>query len=94
MKWLSNLIATIGENTEFVAFMAHSGFAYFVVSLFSGLHQYIAAGICLVVFAAKEFWFDIHYEQSPPQTFLDSLDDYVGYCIGIVLAVAIAYFNI
>ena len=94
MKWLSNFISSVGENPLFIAFMAHSMFAYFVVSLFSGLHQYMAAAVCLIVFGIKEFWFDLHYEENPPQTFMDSVEDFFGYCAGIALALAIAYTNL
>jgi hypothetical protein len=90
MSTLSNFIASIGQNQKFILFMAHSGFAYFVVSLFSGLHQYIAAGICLVVFAAKEFWFDVKYELN--QTIADGANDFSGYVAGIAIALLVAHF--
>ena len=93
MSVLTGFIARIGQNTAFVAAMAHIFFAYFVVSLFSGVHQYIAAGVCLLVFGFKEFYLDRLNELNPPQSFWDDLDDFAEYVIGIALAFAAAYFN-
>lgn len=92
MNALSSLVSKIGQNSTFIAFMAHSGFAYFVVSLFSGMHQYVAAVVCFIVFAIKEFFYDIKFEQNPPQTFMDSSDDFTGYLIGIIVSLAIRHF--
>jgi hypothetical protein len=94
MSKLTSFISKVGENPLFIAFMAHAGFAYFVVSLFSGTHQYIAACVCLLAFGLKEFWYDIKYEQNPPQTFIDSSEDFIGYVIGIIIALTLAYLKL
>jgi hypothetical protein len=94
MNAVAAWIAKIGEDTRFVVFCAHCFFAYFVLSLFSGTHQYIAAAVFIVLIAAKEFWFDIKYEQNPPQTFWDSADDFIGYAFGVALAITLPIFHI
>lgn len=84
---LSSFIASTGENENFVAFMAHSGFGFFVLTLAAHLHApllavaVVAAGLA----ALKEFWFDIHFETSPPQTYADGALDFSGYLTGIIL---------
>lgn len=93
MSTLTNWISSIGESPTFGFAMAHIFFAYFVVSLFSGTHQLIVAGVCLVVFGLKEFLYDIKFETSPPQTFMNSLDDFAGYVIGIALALAVTHYH-
>lgn len=93
MNGILSWIGRIGENQAFIAAVAHAGFAYFVVSLASGAHQYIAALVWLGLFGFKEFLFDRLYEQSPPQTFFDDLDDFAGYVIGIMLALTVSYYN-
>ena len=93
MNGIFSWIGRIGENQTFIATMAHVFFAYFVVSLASGTHQYIAALVCIGIFGLKEFAFDRLHEQNPPQTFWDDLDDFAGYVIGIMLALTVSYYN-
>jgi hypothetical protein len=80
-----SFIADTGENPNFVAFMAHSGVAFFVMTLFHG--SWIAAAVCIGLALAKEYGFDLRYETTPPQTIEDSTMDFAGYLTGIVLGV-------
>ncbi len=87
MKIVS-LIGIIGENPNFIAFMAHSFFAAFIFSLFP---SWTAVAVFYVIAAFKEFWYDIKYETNPSQTYADSALDFVGYLTGYgwhLLAVA------
>ena len=83
MSWLTNLIAKLGTNPNFIAFMAHSGVAYAIVYTLPWNWWVVLAG--LLAAAVKEFWFDSNYE-SPPQSFDDNALDFAGYATGIVLA--------
>lgn len=85
---LSSRIASIGENVNFVAFMAHSGFAFFVmiVAWLAGAPLGVTAGFCVVLALMKEFWFDLRYETTPPQTVWNSMLDFIGYMTGLALA--------
>lgn len=93
MNALIRFIAKTGQNPSFVAFMAHAGFSYFVVSLFSGGHQVIAAVVCIGLFAMKEYLFDQRYETIPPQTFYGDTEDYAGYLVGIAMALTVAHYH-
>ena len=87
---LSSFIAKSGENQNFIAFMAHSGTAAFVVSRFpAGVLRYLAALIALLLAAVKEFIFDLKYEHTPPQTLKDSILDFAGYACGLLAGVLI-----
>jgi hypothetical protein len=83
-----NLFSRIAENPAFVAFNAHSGFAFICVAV--ATHHsvsYVVAATCVLVLAAvKEFYVDIHFEDSPPQTYADGALDFVGYAAGVALA--------
>ena len=70
---------------KFVAFQAHCWFAYALVFTFPVMLWYVIAGA-----AVKEFYVDKHYESH--QTFRDDLEDWGGYCSGVVLAVAARHF--
>lgn len=77
-------IAKLGQTTDFVAFNAHWGFAFFVMQLAHG--NKVAAGAALILAAAKEFWFDPRYEVNPPQKIWpDGVLDFSGYLFGIAL---------
>ncbi len=83
---IQSFIAKTGESPNFIAFMAHSGVAAYVVSRFPyGLPRVIVASIFTILAATKEFWFDLHYEKTPPQTLADSALDFAGYVTGIVV---------
>jgi hypothetical protein len=77
---ITSLIAKIGQNPNFIAFMAHLGFSFIVLSFFPSLWT---VGIILVLAAVKEFYFDIKYETN--QTVLDGLLDYAGYASGLAI---------
>lgn len=82
---LAAWIADIGENPNFVAFQAHMWFAFALVyGLKLGM---IGVVTILGAAAAKEFYFDIKFEQDPPQTIKDGLLDFAGYASGVVLGV-------
>jgi hypothetical protein len=80
-------VAQITESPGFVTFNAHCWFACtwtFLLLHVSHNRPWTLAGLLLLA-AWKEFWFDIHYETTPPQTFADGWSDFVGYATGIVL---------
>ncbi len=83
-------IAKTGESPDFIAFMAHSGVAAYLVNLFPyGVPRILAAIVALILAAIKEFWFDLHYEKTPTQTLADSALDFAGYVTGILIGVFI-----
>lgn len=84
-------IAKVGQSPEFVVAMAHAWFACSVLLILAhwGLTLWIGAPVCIAIAAAKEFWFDLHYETLPPQTLLDSALDFSEYMAGLALAVLI-----
>jgi hypothetical protein len=90
MKTISAFIAALGENPAFVAFNAHCWFAFSVVYVLAshGVPELPLAAIVCLVAVVKEFWFDARYEQNPPQTFWDNLDDAAGYAVGMWFALA------
>jgi hypothetical protein len=69
----------------FVAFQAHCWFAYAVVFTFVPAHPWVSTA-AVAGAAVKEFYVDKHFEAN--QSFLDNLQDFAGYFVGIVLAVA------
>ncbi len=86
MARASAFIAKTGENPNFIAFMAHSGVAAYLSSRFPyGVPRMLASGVGAVLAGIKEFWFDLRNEKTPPQTFLDSLLDFVGYMTGLIV---------
>lgn len=79
-------IGRLGPKPEFITDMAHIFFAAFVVLfvLRTGAPYVPVIGGAAALAAVKEFWFDIEYE-TPRQTYLDGLVDFVGYAIGIAI---------
>ena len=92
MSKLTAFISGVGENPKFIVFIAHSGVAATVILLFSGWHQYAAAGVAVLLATAKEFLYDLKYEITPPQTIADSTGDFIGYLTGIAFALLASYF--
>lgn len=85
---LSNFIANLGQNIQFVAFMAHMFFTAWLISRFDSLDLRITLAIAAIFISfVKEFWFDATYEKNPPQTFKDNLQDWLGYTLGAILGV-------
>ena len=76
-------LASIGQNIQFVAFMAHFGCSYALVATF---HYWPVPLSVIVLSAIKEFWYDAKYETDPPQTALDGWEDFAGYAIGVIAA--------
>jgi hypothetical protein len=66
----------------FVAFQAHCWFAYAVV--FTFFNPWVVGG-AVVAAGVKEFYIDKHFESD--QSFKDNAQDFVGYAVGVVLAV-------
>lgn len=81
---VATFIAALGLNSEFVAFNAHWGFAFFVMTLAAVLHlPLIPVAIAALALAAfKEFYFDVKYEKD---TYIDGLYDFGGYAFGLSL---------
>jgi hypothetical protein len=80
---LRSLIATVGVNPNWIAFNAHCWFSYAVAFTFPHLFVWIPMAL---VAGVKEFYFDKHFE-SPPQTFIDNVEDFAGYMTGLGLAI-------
>ena len=90
-KSLAAEIAKIGESQNFITAMAHCWFACSVVLILAhwGLTAWVSAPLAVVVAAAKEFWLDLKYETTPPQTVFMSAADFGEYLAGIAVAVLI-----
>lgn len=87
---LASAIAKIGESPNFIAFMAHAGWAAIAVHEAMRLTPtWLALSVPFLLAAYKEFWFDTHYETAPPQTYADGALDFAGYVTGIVLGIFI-----
>jgi hypothetical protein len=82
---MSGWIARLGQNMQFVAFVGHACFAALVVE-HSGRFLWYAVAFFTIGGAVKEIW-DIHYEHDPPQTVLDSLEDFLGWALGALIGV-------
>lgn len=82
MNRITQFVADLGTNAEWIAANAHCWFAAFLVLLCRG-NYFVAIG-CLIAAAIKEFWFDARYEV-PKQTALDNWSDFLEYAIGIVI---------
>ena len=91
MKTLAAWIAKVGENTTFITFMAHCWFAFSVIAIMAhvGVSAWVTGPLCVAAASGKEFYFDLRYEKTPPQTWQMSALDFVGYLTGIALAVLI-----
>ena len=82
-----NIISKVGESPVFVTAMAHCWFAFSMLALMAHWHiPFPVSTVVLIVLAGiKEFYIDLHYETNPPQTVLDSLQDFLEYCAAIPL---------
>lgn len=91
LKRISAFIARVGESPAFVAAMAHCWFAFSVIAIMAhvGISAWVTGPLCVAAAAGKEFYFDLRYEKTPPQTWQMSALDFVGYLTGIALAVLI-----
>ena len=83
---LRSVFAKIATNPDFIAFNAHCFFAAFCVStalLLGGSFLWVPI-IATILAGIKEFYIDARYE-TPIQSFMDNLDDFIGYMAGICL---------
>ena len=89
---LQSTFSKIAESPNFIAFNAHFGFAFATATAAlhygAALRWVVIVGVALA--ALKEFWIDLKYETDPPQTFGDSLGDFVGYMVGLDIACQLA----
>ena len=83
LSTLSSWVSKLGQSMQFVAFWAHFGVAALVVEHMP--HKLLAVVIVAALAAVKEFWYDAKYETNPPQTFLDNLEDWLGWTLGAVV---------
>ncbi|MGH7745928.1 MAG: hypothetical protein ACREQ5_14290 [Candidatus Dormibacteria bacterium] len=80
-------ISSIGENNTFISFNAHCWFAFsLIIGCSRWLYYKDLIVVSIIIFAFKEYVFDMLYEESPPQTWLDSTQDFAGYITGTCLA--------
>ena len=73
-------IAKIGTNPTFIAAQAHIWFACTLTLV--GVPWWIT----VMTSAVKEYVFDHLYEKDPPQTTWDNTTDWLGYCLGVAIA--------
>jgi hypothetical protein len=78
---IKSTFSNIATNPDFIAFNAHCWFAYMLVHTF---HVTWVFWWVLIGSAIKEFYIDKHFE-SPPQSFMDNLKDWLGYALGSFL---------
>lgn len=81
---IKSYVAALGQNIQFVAYMAHMGVTALIVEHTGRWRPYVAVAV-VVASAIKEFYFDARYEKDTPQTFLDNLQDFAGYLSGATL---------
>jgi hypothetical protein len=84
---LSVLVASTGQNIQFVAFFAHLGVGACITrfAIKHGVKTWILFAIFIVGGAIKEYYFDARDEVNPPQTFWDNTQDFIGWCCGPVV---------
>jgi hypothetical protein len=84
---ISNFIAGTGEKSTFIAAAGHSGWAFILstATIDLGAPHLPTLIVWALIFALKEFWFDLKRERFPQQTILDSAGDYAGYLLGLAL---------
>ncbi len=90
---VSNFIAGTGQQSKFVDAAAHSGWACILstATIHAGAPCIPTLLTWALIFAVKEFWFDLKRERFPPQTLLDSIDDYGGYLLGLALMALLSW---
>lgn len=82
------------NDPNFLAASAHFFGAYSVIMTANYLWGHtaclIAAGAFAITAAAKEFWYDAHYE-IPAQTTEDNLFDFSTYMLGVLAAILMVF---
>ena len=78
-KWMAKIV-----TPAFITFNAHMWLAYAVVCTW--LHIWTVV-IVILGAGVKEFWWDKHFEAN--QSFDDDMQDFAGYCAGVLLAIAV-----
>ncbi len=88
---MTNPIAKLGQSQVFVTAMAHAWFAYAVIAtcVHFGINVWLLILPCVLIAAGKEYWFDLRYETKPPQTVIESTQDFLEYLAGIALALIV-----
>ena len=83
----------IGEMPAFITAMAHCWFAFSVLAVAAryGLTFWVAVPVFVLLAAVKEFWFDLRFETTPPQTIFSSTEDFAEYLLGVVLAILLIH---
>lgn len=82
---ISQWIASIGQNIQFVAFWAHAGVGALVIRMLYKYHpswSFYPAIVLVLGGAIKEYVFDAKEETNPPQTFWDNTEDFIGWLAG------------
>lgn len=81
------------NNTNYLAAMAHIGWAAFLTALVNGhanpaLYPFLTTAVVLA--GLKEFWFDARYEL-PKQTAWDNWSDFLEYLVGLGLGFGLTF---
>ena len=82
------------NNINVIAQFAHAGVSYAILLTLGKFHPgwVLWAGLGIVAYAAvKEFWYDANYE-TPKQSFMNNLTDFIFYNVGVWLAVLVNHF--
>jgi hypothetical protein len=84
---LWNLPSKLGQSQQFLGFFLHLFFAWWLMDHLPASWERIWIVVSIIAVGwAKEFLYDASYEHTPPQTFLDNLEDWLGFISGCVLA--------
>lgn len=84
MNKLITWISALGQNVQWIAFWAHFGVAALIVEHVNHREHdplYVLT-VVMILAAVKEFYYDAKYEKNPSQTFIDNLEDWLGWCLG------------
>ncbi len=86
-------VGKIGETPAFITAMAHMWFAFSALAVAAryGLTLWVAVPLFVGLAAAKEFFFDLKFEITPPQTVFTSAEDFAEYMLGVVAAILIIH---
>ncbi len=90
---LAAQVGKIGEMPAFITAMAHCWFAFSFLAVAAryGLTLWVAAPLFVALAAAKEFFFDLKFETTPPQTIFSSAEDFAEYMLGVLLSIVVIH---